>query len=81
MYAIHTTESWQVIAYNKDNTQQRLCSAHSLSALLSEFTKYLQRAESIRVHGEVLRSFKTIKVWNVEQGFTGLELPSITNTI
>jgi hypothetical protein len=77
MYAISTTESWQVIAFNKDNTQQRLCFAHSLPALLSEFTKYLQRADSVRVHGEVLRSFKTIKVWNVDQGFTGLELPSI----
>lgn len=78
MYSIHTNESWQVIAFNKDNSQHRVCSAHSLSALLSEFTKYLQRADSVRVHGEVLRSFKAVKVWNVEQGFTGLELPSIT---
>ena len=77
MYAIHTTSQWQVVGFNKDNSQHRICSAHSLSALLSEFTKYLQRAEAIRVHGEVLRSFKTIKVWNVDQGFTGLELPSI----
>lgn len=77
MYAIHTTESWQVIAFNKDNSQQRVCSAHSLSALLSEFTKYLQHANAVRVHGEVLRSFKTIKVWNVDQGFTSLELPHI----
>jgi len=79
MYAISTTEAWQVIAFNKDNTQQRLCFAHSLSGLLTEFSKYLQRAETVRIHGEVLRSFKTIKVWHVDQGFTGLELPHISN--
>lgn len=77
MYAIHSLNQWQVIGINKDNTQHPIASAHSLGALLSEFTKYLQRAEAIRVHGDVLRSFKTIKVWNVDQGFTGLELPSI----
>lgn len=78
MHAIHSFNQWQVIGINKDNTQHRIASAHSLSALLSEFSKYLQRANAVRVHGEVLRSFKTIKVWNVDQGFTSLELPHIT---
>ncbi|MGL5468552.1 MAG: hypothetical protein ACRDCT_10260 [Shewanella sp.] len=77
MYAIQTTEQWQVIGFNKDNTQHKICKAHSLAALLGEFTKYWQRAKAIPVHREVLDSFKAIKVWNVNQGFTGLELPSI----
>lgn len=77
MYSIHTFEQWQVIGFNKDNTQHRLCSAHSLSALLGEFTQYLQRAEAAPLHKEVLDSFKAIKVWNVDQGFTGLELPKV----
>lgn len=77
MHAIQTTEQWQVIGFNRDNTQHKICTAHSLAALLGEFTKHLQRAEAIPVHREVLDSFKAIKVWNVNQGFTGLALPSI----
>jgi hypothetical protein len=77
MFSIHSFEQWQVIGFNKDNTQHRICFAHSLSALLLEFSKYLQRADAVPVHGEVLRSFKAVKVWNVAQGFTGLELPNI----
>lgn len=77
MNVIHTFEQWQVIGFNKDNTQHKICTAHSLAALLGEFTKYLQRAEAVPVHREVLDSFKAIKVWNINQGFTGLELPSI----
>jgi hypothetical protein len=77
MHAIHTFNQWQVIGFNKDNTQHNICSAHSLSALLGEFTKYLQRAEVAPLHKEVLDSFKAIKVWNVDQGFTGLELPKV----
>lgn len=77
MYAIHSFQQWQVIGFNRDNTQHKICTAHSLAALLREFTKHLQRAEAIPVHREVLDSFKVIKVWNVNQGFTGLELPSI----
>jgi hypothetical protein len=77
MYALHTFEQWQVIGFNRDNTQHKLCTAHSLAALLGEFTKYLKRAEIAPVHREVLNSFKAIKVWNIDQGFTGLELPSV----
>lgn len=77
MNVIHTFEQWQVIGFNKDNTQHKICTAHSLLALMNEFTKYLQRAEAVPVHREVLDSFKAIKVWNVNKGFTGLELPSI----
>lgn len=77
MNVIHTFEQWQVIGFNKDNTQHKLCAAHSLLALMGEFTKYLQRAEIAPVHKEVLDSFKALKVWHIDQGFTGLELPSI----
>ena len=77
MNAIHTFEQWQVIGFNKDSTQHKICTAHSLAALLGEFTKYLQRAEIAPVHREVLGSFKAIKVWNIDQGFTGLELPKV----
>ena len=77
MYAIASTESWQVVAFNRDNTQQRLCSAHSLAQLLKEYTKHLEKAEKAQIHKEVMKSYKIIKVWNVDQGFTGLELPYI----
>ena len=77
MYAIHTINQWQVIGFNKDNTQHAIIEAHSLPALLSNFTKYLERAATAPLHQEVLESFKAIKVWNVDQGFTGLELPKV----
>lgn len=77
MFAIHSFEQWQVIGFNKNGTQHRVCSAHSLAALLGEFMTYLQRAEAAPLHKEVLESFKALKVWNVKQGFTGLDLPSI----
>ena len=79
MYAIPSFEQWQVIGFNKDGTQHKICAAHSSLHLLKEFTKYLQRAEANPVHREVLDSFKAIKVWDIDQGFTGLDLPSITN--
>jgi hypothetical protein len=77
MYAIHTINQWQVIGFNKDNTQHAITEAHSFPALLGNFTKYLERAAIDPLHKEVLESFKVIKVWNVDQGFTGLELPKV----
>lgn len=77
MYAIHSFNTWQIIGFNKDSTQHIITTAHSLPALLGNFTKYLERASIAPIHREVLDSFKTIKVWNVEEGFTGLELPSL----
>lgn len=79
MYAIHTFEQWQVIGFNKQGEQHNICRAHSLDQLLKEFTKELEKAEKSPLHREVLNSYAKIKVWNVEHGFTSLELPSIPN--
>ena len=76
-FAIQPNEQYQVIGFNKDGTQQRLYSARSLYHLLSGWCKEVQRRESMGAHNNTLSTFTAIKVWHVEQGFTGLELPYI----
>lgn len=76
MYAIGKYESFQVIGFNKDGSQMRLCSAESLEKLLIEWSKNVLRHVSTGVHN-ILPSFTKITVWNVDTGFTGLDLPYI----
>lgn len=76
-HAILEHEQWQVIGFNKDDTQQRLYSARSLYHLLTGWSKEVQRRESVGAQNNTLSTYIAIKVWNVEQGFTGLELPYI----
>ena len=76
-HAILTCEQWQVIGFNKDGTQQRLYSARSLYHLLNGWSKEVTKRESLGAHNNTLPTFAAIKVWNVEQGFTGLDLPYI----
>lgn len=76
MYAISKAEAFQVIAFNKDGTQQRLCSAANLLKLLSFYTKEVARHE-LAGASNILPTFKKITVWNVDEGFIGLDLPYI----
>jgi hypothetical protein len=76
-FAIQKNEQWQVIGFNKDGTQQRLYSARSLYHLLNGWSKEVQRRERTGLQNNTLPSYTAIKVWNVEQGFTGLDLPYI----
>jgi hypothetical protein len=76
MYAISKAESYQVIGFNKNNTQQRLFSARTLESLLMGWAKEIARHEAAG-KSNILPTFKKITVWNVEQGFTGLDLPYI----
>lgn len=76
MYAISKAEAFQVIGFNKDNTQQRLFSARSLESLLLGWAKEIARHE-VAGKSNILPTFKKITVWNVEQGFTGFDLPYI----
>ena len=76
-FAIQTNEQWQVIGFNKDGTQQRLYSARSLRDLLIGWSKEVTKREALQAHNNTLSTFTAIKVWNVDQGFTGLDLPYI----
>ena len=76
-FAIQKNEQWQVIGFNKDGTQQRLYSARSLRDLLIGWSKEVTKREALGAHNNTLPTFAAIKVWNVEQGFTGLDLPYI----
>ena len=76
-FAIQKNEQWQVIGFNKDGTQQRLYSARSLRDLLIGWSKEVTQREALGAHNNTLTTFAAIKVWNVEQGFTGLDLPYI----
>ena len=76
-FAIQANEQYQVIGFNKDGTQQRLYSARSLRNLLIGWSKEVQRREAMGAHNNTLPTFTAIKVWNVEEGFTGLDLPYI----
>ena len=76
-YATQTIEQYQVIGFNKDGTQQRLYSARSLRDLLIGWSKEVTKREALGAHNNTLPTFTAIKVWNVEQGFTGLDLPYI----
>lgn len=76
MFAISKAESFQVIGFNKDGSQQRLCSASSLQKLLADWMVEVVRHESFGVHN-ILPSFKKITVWNIDSGFTGFDLPYI----
>lgn len=76
-FATQVNEQWQVIGFNKDGTQQRLCSARSLRDLLIGWSKGVAKREALGAHNNTLLTFTAIKVWNVEQGFTGLDLPYI----
>ena len=77
-FAIQANEQWQVIGFNKDSTQQRLYSARSLRALLIGWSKEVAKREALGAHNNTLPTFLAVKVWNVEEGFTGLDLPCIT---
>jgi hypothetical protein len=76
-FAIQTNEQWQVIGFNKDGTQQRLYAARSLRDLLIGWSKEVTKREALGAHNNTLSTFTAIKVWNVEEGFTGLDLPYI----
>jgi hypothetical protein len=78
-HAISKAEAFQVIGFNKDNTQHRLCSARTLPALLTAWTSEVERHAASGPHN-ILPTFKRIMVWSVEGGFTGLELPYIPTT-
>lgn len=72
-YAILTCEQYQVVGINKDGTQQRLYSARTLRLLRIGWAKEVVKREYTGHHNTLL-TFKAIKVWNVEQGFTDLSL-------
>lgn len=76
MYAISRAEAFQVIGFNKDGTQMRLCSARTLRHLLTAWGKEVARHEKTGRHN-ILPTFRKIAVWNVDTGFTGLDLPYI----
>lgn len=76
MYAICKTEAWQVIGFNKDGTQQILCRARTIDKLITKYAVEVARMVSTG-ENNILPSFTNIRVWNVEQGFTGLDLPYI----
>ena len=76
-FAIQANEQYQVIGFNKDGTQQRLYSARSLRDLLIGWSKEVTKREALGAHNNTLPTFTAIKVWHVEQGFTGLDLPYI----
>ena len=77
VFAIQANEQYQVIGFNKDGTQQRLYSARSLRALLIGWSKEVTKREALGAHNNTLPTFTAIKVWNIDQGFTGLDLPYI----
>lgn len=77
MYAIQKCEHWQVVGFNRDGTQQRLYSSHTLRHLLQGYAKLVAQREALGAHNNTLSTYKVIKVWNIEQGFTGLDLPYI----
>ena len=77
-FAIQANEQYQVIGFNKDGTQQRLYSARSLRDLLIGWSKDVTKREALGAHNNTLPTFTAIKVWNVEHGFTELDLPYIT---
>lgn len=70
MYAIPTFEFWQIIGFNKDSTQQKLCSAHSERELMKQWDKLKAKQESLGVHS-TLGTYKVVKMWNVDKGFVG----------
>ena len=76
MYAITKEQAFQVIGFNKDGSQQILCRANSLMALLSAWAKELPRFVASGADN-ILPSFSKITVWNVDEGFTGFDLPYI----
>ena len=76
-FAIQANEQYQVIGFNKDGTQQRLYSARSLRDLLIGWSKEVAKREALGAHNTTLPTFTAITVWNVEEGFTGLDLPYI----
>ena len=76
-FAIQANEQYQVIGFNKDGTQQRLYSARSLRDLLIGWSKEVTKREALGAHNNTLPTFTAIKVWNVKEGFTGLDLPYI----
>ena len=70
-------EHWQVIGFNRDGTQSRICSAYRLDLLLKQYTKDVARMELQGIADCILGSYNKIIVWNIDEGFTGLELPYI----
>lgn len=79
MGAILNCQAWQVIGFNKDGTQQRLCSAGSLRHLIDAYAREVARHESTGVHN-ILPTFTRIRVWSVSDGW-GMELPYIQSMV
>ena len=75
-FAISKAENFQVIGFNKDGTQHRLFSASSLRHLLIGWAKDITRHEKAGA-SNILPTFTKIVVWNIEEGFTDIELPYI----
>lgn len=73
MHAISKAEAFQVIGFNKDGTQQTLLSARSLSSLILGWAKEVERHAASGPHN-ILPTFKKITIWNIEQGWTGVDL-------
>lgn len=73
MYAIPTFEFWQIIGFNKDDTQQKLCAAHSEKELMKQWDNLKAKQESLGVHSTI-ETYKVVKVWNAKRGFIGGEI-------
>ncbi|MGL6228618.1 MAG: hypothetical protein ACRC3J_05320 [Culicoidibacterales bacterium] len=71
---IYAFQAFQVIAFEKNGEQKVLCYAASLKALEKEYKKRLAfNAKQVAVCGlDVLASYKVIRLWNVETGFSEL---------
>ena len=76
MYAILKNESFQVVAFNKDGSQMILCRTGTLEKLLFAWMERLAHFEASGPDN-ILPSFIKITVWNVDEGFTGFDLPYI----
>jgi hypothetical protein len=68
MSTIGKSISWQVIGYNKDGTQLRLCSASSRKALMKGWAEDVKRHQA-HANTNILPTFVSILVWNVERGW------------
>lgn len=74
-FAISKAESFQVIGFNKDNTQMVLFSARSAEKLILGWAEQVKRHNAAGPHN-ILPTFKKIVVWNSNRGW-GTELPYI----
>lgn len=67
-YALSRAENWQVIAFNRDNTQQSISSGSTEKSALLQFDKWLARQAKLGAHS-IADKFKSYKLWNVSRGF------------